>query len=248
MSTINLPNDVTVTTFPLAPANFDPLSADQAALLRHGYPRRPDENPELLERWKRLLGRPLQPIEPSFRKVENIRHIPRLRAVDGGTETSTNWSGAVVFAPSGSTFDSVAGQWTVPNPNPAGDEITDYFSSSWVGIDGDGSPDVFQAGVDCEATITSGTTQRTIHPWWEWFPGSAVQITNFPVSAGDVLTCLLSVTLQYRRRILETGTTFAPETDGVWLMADYDRDGIPDLVFIRTSNTGTGTVEVHIAS
>jgi hypothetical protein len=52
----------------------------------------------------------------------------------------------------------------------------------------------------------------------------------------------------YKTRILETGTTFAPETDGTWLMADYDRDGIPDLVFIKTSNTGTGTVEVHVAS
>ena len=52
----------------------------------------------------------------------------------------------------------------------------------------------------------------------------------------------------YQRRILDTGTTFSPESDGVWLMADYDRDGIPDLVFIKTSNTGTGTVEVHIAS
>jgi hypothetical protein len=52
----------------------------------------------------------------------------------------------------------------------------------------------------------------------------------------------------YQIRILETGTTFAPEADGVWLMADYDRDGIPDLVLIKTANTGTGTVEVHIAS
>jgi hypothetical protein len=48
----------------------------------------------------------------------------------------------------------------------------------------------------------------------------------------------------YSTRIVETGTTFALEQDGVWLMADYDRDGIPDLVFIKTANT----VEVHIAS
>jgi hypothetical protein len=44
-------------------------------------------------------------------------------------------------------------------------------------------------------------------------------------------------------------TTFAPETDGTWLMADFDHDGIPDLVFIKTRPaTGTGTVEVHVAS
>jgi C1A family cysteine protease len=43
-------------------------------------------------------------------------------------------------------------------------------------------------------------------------------------------------------------TTFAPETDGTWLMADYDKDGIPDLVFIKTANTPSGNAEVHIAS
>jgi hypothetical protein len=30
-------------------------------------------------------------------------------------------------------------------------------------------------------------------------------------------------------------------------MADWDRDGIPDLVFIKTNNTPNGHVEVHIA-
>jgi kumamolisin len=35
----------------------------------------------------------------------------------------------------------------------------------------------------------------------------------------------------YMKRVLEVPTTFANETDGTWLMADWDRDGIPDLVF-----------------
>lgn len=53
----------------------------------------------------------------------------------------------------------------------------------------------------------------------------------------------------YQRRILETGTTFGPEQDGTWLMTDWDRDGIPDLVFIKTGpQTDSGTTEVHIAS
>ncbi len=65
---------------------------------------------------------------------------------------------------------------------------------------------------------------------------------------GKVEVHIASGQSNYQTRILDTGTTFSPETDGVWLMADYDRDGIPDLVFIKTSNTGTGTVEVHIAS
>ncbi|MEO5890774.1 MAG: hypothetical protein ABIQ31_11000 [Ferruginibacter sp.] len=52
----------------------------------------------------------------------------------------------------------------------------------------------------------------------------------------------------YQTRILEVATTFDSETDGVWLMADYDMDGIPDLNFIKTANTPENKVEVHIAS
>ncbi|HEY3628993.1 MAG TPA: DUF6519 domain-containing protein [Terracidiphilus sp.] len=75
-----------------------------------------------------------------------------------------------------------------------------------------------------------------------------VFIKTSNTGTGTVEVHIASGKSGYQTRILETGTTFAPETDGVWLMADYDRDGIPDLVFIKTSNTGTGTVEVHIAS
>jgi hypothetical protein len=65
---------------------------------------------------------------------------------------------------------------------------------------------------------------------------------------GTVEVHVASGASNYQTRILETGTTFLPETDGVWLMADYDRDGVPDLVFIKTGNPQTGTVEVHVAS
>jgi hypothetical protein len=48
--------------------------------------------------------------------------------------------------------------------------------------------------------------------------------------------------------VLEVPTTFGNENDGTWFMADWDRDGIPDLVFVKTSNTPNGHVEVHVAS
>jgi hypothetical protein len=51
----------------------------------------------------------------------------------------------------------------------------------------------------------------------------------------------------FQKRILETPTTFANETDGTWLMTDWDGDGTPDLVFIKTRNTPNGHVEVHVA-
>jgi uncharacterized phosphosugar-binding protein len=59
---------------------------------------------------------------------------------------------------------------------------------------------------------------------------------------------IASAASNFQTRILETGTTFAQEQDGTWTFADYDGDGKPDLCFIKTSNCGTNTVEVHVAS
>jgi len=52
----------------------------------------------------------------------------------------------------------------------------------------------------------------------------------------------------YKERVLETSTTFVNEPNGSWFMADYDQDGIPDLIYIKESNTPSKRVEVHIAS
>ncbi|MCJ1386396.1 hypothetical protein MMC17_009522 [Xylographa soralifera] len=51
----------------------------------------------------------------------------------------------------------------------------------------------------------------------------------------------------YRSCVLETGTTFGIEYNGVWTMADTTGNGKLDLIYIKTSNTGRGSVEVHIA-
>ena len=53
---------------------------------------------------------------------------------------------------------------------------------------------------------------------------------------------------QYKTIIHHFPTIVGSETDGTWLMADYDRNGIPDLVFIKTNNTPSNMVEVHITS
>lgn len=193
MAVITLPSGATITTFPVPPAGFDPAAADAAALHLHGLPPRPVGSLGLVGSWGRGLGTPDRFIEPTFRRSADKAHGPRALGVAAGTETSNNWSGAVVPAPAGATFASVSGQWNVPTPNPAAGDGTRYDSSFWVGIDGDGSPDVFQAGVECEAVNSGGVVQRTIYPWWEWFPENEVQITNFPVLAGHSLGCTLTV-------------------------------------------------------
>ncbi|KAG0588001.1 hypothetical protein KC19_2G207800 [Ceratodon purpureus] len=42
-------------------------------------------------------------------------------------------------------------------------------------------------------------------------------------------------------------TVFGVENNGTWLMQDYTGDGKADLVYIKTRNTGTNMVEVHVA-
>jgi hypothetical protein len=64
---------------------------------------------------------------------------------------------------------------------------------------------------------------------------------------GHVEVHVASGVSQYQTRIFKMATTFANENDGVWLMADFDRDGIPDLIFIKTNNTPNGHVEVNVA-
>lgn len=51
----------------------------------------------------------------------------------------------------------------------------------------------------------------------------------------------------FQERTLSTGTVFLVEDNGTWLMQDYTGDGKADLVYIKTRNTGTGKVEVHVA-
>ena len=68
-----------------------------------------------------------------------------------------------------------------------------------------------------------------------------IKTSNTP--NGHVEVHIASKASNYQTRILETATTFVNESDGVWqLLANQD------LVFIKTSNTPNGHVEVHIAS
>jgi hypothetical protein len=59
---------------------------------------------------------------------------------------------------------------------------------------------------------------------------------------------IASAASNFQTRILETGTTFAQEEDGSWRFADYDKDGKPDLYFVKINNTPNGHIEVHVAS
>ena len=191
MTQITLDGGLKVTTF-APPPGFDPLTASAADLERHGFPARPTD-PHHLARYRRVFGQlkgKFNYVQPTFRLNPEKHHRPRQRLAEAGSETSTNWSGAVVQAPAGQTFKWIEGDWVVPNVD-APTQNKWYYAASWIGIDGDGSPDVCQAGVECEVYQSGTTVTRHIYPWWEWFPAGEVQITNLAVNPGDMITMLI---------------------------------------------------------
>ena len=197
MRTIELPGGVTIRTFSPPPDGFDPVKADDTALLAYGYPSRP-EDPAMLERWERVLSRPIQLIQPAFRSMPyKRRRLPTATAgAAHGTEVTDIWSGAVVHAPAGDSFKWIEAEWTVPNafPPPGAVDGVWYSASTWIGIDGiDGSGDVLQAGCDSDVMTSGGTIQRQLNPWWEWFPAGSFWISNLPVAQGDTMDGLICV-------------------------------------------------------
>jgi len=182
-----------VHTFPLPPNGFRPLAASPEDLRRFGFPRRPDhvETPEAATRWVKAFAKypRFEHIEPEF-QARGERRLTNQRT-DKGTEgqlnaTSYNWSGLVLTIGGGDHFSWINGSWTVPNAYPAPGGGTGY-SSAWLGIDGDGSPDVLQAGTETDS-------DGTCYAWFEWFPDYSIGISNFGVVPGDVLTLLLCAT------------------------------------------------------
>jgi peptidase A4-like protein len=198
MDVQKLPKGGTIRRFSLPPDGFKPLEAEDRELRVYGFPRRPTENPELLKRWQTAYDRKLRFIRPVFRRIDwKRRRIPGKAGLKKahGVEQSNIWSGAVVHVRD-KTVRWVASEWTVPNAYPppdGGAPLVWYSASTWIGIDGDGSPDVLQAGCDSDVMSFFGFTWRQLMPWWEWFPEDTHWISNFPVSQGDTMSCVICV-------------------------------------------------------
>ena len=189
---ITLPRGIEVTTYEPPPRGFDPMTADAADMRTFGFPPRQDD-PHHQARYEHVLNRlkgKLNYVPPTLRRNDEIFHGPRKRLSTAGTETSTNWSGGVVFAPSGQSFTWIEGDWVIPDVD-APTENEWYYCASWIGLDGDGSGDVCQAGIGSQVYRSGTSVTRQFYPWWEWYPEPEVQITNLQVNPGDMITALL---------------------------------------------------------
>jgi hypothetical protein len=193
MAVVNLDHNIKITTFTPPPAGFDPLTASAADLEKFGHPPRPTD-PKLLARYQSIFGRvqgKFQYVVPTFRvDPTKSTHTNRRSTTDAGTETSGNWSGGVIYAPSGQSFKWVQGDWVVPNVY-APTQNTWYYCVNWIGLDGDGSGDVCQAGMVCAVYQSGSSITRQINPWHEWYPQGWVDITNLTINPGDLISMLI---------------------------------------------------------
>ena len=191
MKTITLEGGIKVTTHATTP-NFDPLNASAAQLVANGFPAvtdAPHQRERFTKVWSKMKDK-FHYIEPTFRVEHDRTHGPRTAGIAEGTQTSGNWSGAVVNPPAGQAFKYIEGDWVVP-AIAAPTQNQWYYAASWIGIDGDGSASVFQAGVESEVHTSGSSTSISYYPWWEWYPGPSIAITSFPITPGDMIIMLL---------------------------------------------------------
>jgi hypothetical protein len=106
------------------------------------------------------------------------------------------------------------------------------------------------------ARVFERATTFAAEPGGVWSMGNAVaaglpdlvflKTSNTP--NGRVEVHVARGATQYQTRGLEIATTFANESNGTWGLVSNDPGSLPDLYYIKTSNTPSGRVEVHIAS
>jgi hypothetical protein len=193
MSTITLSNGSIVRTFALPPEGFDPLAASDSQLAVYGFPARPRDPARLaafVNHYTRMKGR-LRRIEPAFEVHPSLRPPQPVGIQGEAGGTVPFWSGAVVYAPSGQSFQSIVGEWVVPNvsavvgSNTIGSTENAYVEVAWVGL---GNSSLLQAGSG--GSISPGG-QPSFFLWHEWTPPGWVTVKNFPVNAGDMISVLI---------------------------------------------------------
>jgi hypothetical protein len=167
-----------------------------------------------------MLAAALQTGSPASRAA--VFHHPRIPVSAGAKRAagwaSSNWSG---YAISGSAFNSVTGQWTVPG---ASQSRKATYSSNWIGIDGFNDSSLIQTGT--ESDYYNGSTHYYV--WWEILPAPETVIPSISVTPGDVITAsithgsgsawTIAITDKTKNKSFSTTKTYTgPQTSAEWI-------------------------------
>ncbi len=187
-------------TYPAPGAGFDPHTAPDYLLRRHGLPRRPDPDrePELSRLWTQAFAHELNFVEAEL-AVDPHRSGRTALWVPGGPSVPQGWSGAFRRQSPGSDFSDPAtmvyAQWVIPEVLGVDPGDGDLQVGFWIGLDGADQMELLQAGV--AAIVSPGLFSTSIewYAWTEWYtaltdsPAQSVQ--NFPVGAGDEIAVMV---------------------------------------------------------
>jgi hypothetical protein len=253
-------------------------------LLQRGYPPRPDaKSGEPFRTWLRIVSVPATRVEPHIVTNTGVSHGLIQRATGGSPASgspvadiarvgniSYNWSG---FELRGGPFQWVYGDWHVPGiyvgetpPSGSITAIADY-SAEWVGIDGDGTSDLVQAGTEQDLTTFSffGNTWSvsSYYAWTQFLPQQANEqrITSLAVNPDDEMSVYVVVSggnayfvvqnltiNKFVEVITPLGNTVVGGTEVEWIMERPTVNGsLPDLALYLFS-VMSGAVAGNAAS
>jgi Peptidase A4 family len=203
----------------------DAVRMTRSEAFGRGLPLPPDRvaAPDSFRRWLRMVSTPMLVIEPRMVGIDEITHRrapadvadrlahagPEILGISTSTQTTSNWSGYELLRHKiiqlesfphehmSPPFDWVAGTWFVP-PVTAQNFTGVNLSACWVGLDGDVSPDLVQAGTEHDAFkfSISGVVDNefsTYYAWTEILPAPMQAISNFVVSPGDEIYTEVSI-------------------------------------------------------
>ena len=203
---LNLPG---ATTIDMPPAGFDPLTASDEELAYHGFPPRPNQFTEAkaYASWNEAMKHSKSRVTPQLQQT-NIFHGPAQIKKNASADSmamrrpgtpeqtsntfySSNWSGYVALSGAtsygSSSYYYLINDMVVPIAQQRPGSCTGgwAYGSEWNGIDGWGSGDVLQAGVEFDAYCSGSTRAAYYSAWYEWYPYGEVRISGLPVTAGD---------------------------------------------------------------
>ena len=179
---------------PPPPEGFDPFTATEEDLKRHGLPLRPDPQtqPGMAALWERKARRyrDFEHLEPQFEPATATRARVTTAATPAGTfELSPYESCGYELDSFSAPFTALFVTWTVPDlqftPNPPFGPDPNLFRT-FVTL---GS---IQGGLDVHVEMTVNSANTVTSQLWAEFVGNV----NLPISPGDVISGSLCLNAQ----------------------------------------------------
>ena len=148
-----------------------------------GYPARPDvlTSPDQYAKWLVRVSRDMVILPSHMVSRSDITATP-------ASYTSSNWSGLEAHSSTKKTYSAVSALWEVPVIALASSDGNTDYSAFWIGLDGDGTSDLVQAGTEQDAVEFFGLLFTQYYAWSELLPNQPTEQEVFSVNPGDEIS------------------------------------------------------------